>query len=432
MVTKHMKKILYGKQTHQALENFPFSIHRVHKKLIYAIVMIKKAAAQANEKAGKLSSAKTHVIVKACDEILKGKYDDQFVTPALQGGAGTSINMNVNEVIAALSKTHPNDDVNMSQSTNDVNPAALKITSIYLIMELLRNLDQLVITFEKKARQYKHVLKLGRTHWQDAVPTTFGEEMESYAAVLKSDRKRITEILAYFYDLGLGGTAIGNSVNAPKQYVTEVYARLKKMTGINLKPSFNFMSQTSSQSDFCHLSAVMTILCLDLSKIAGDIRFMASGPKGGIGEIKLQPLQPGSSIMPGKVNPVIPEVINQLYYLVNGKNETIHEAAHDSNLELGNMFPILADSLISILQLTSTGIQLFNEKCIKTMKVDEERCRELLEKSTAYATPLTLVLGYDIVSNIVKEALEKNKTIREVILEKKLVTEKEFDTIIKH
>lgn len=425
-----MKNHLYGKQTEQSLENFPFPYHKVSLDLIYGVTLVKKAAAIANEKAGGLVSDKAKAIVKACDEILKGKHDDQFVTCALQGGAGTSINMNVNEVIASLSNTHQNDDVNMSQSTNDVNPAALKITCITLIGQLLENLDQLINEFETKAKLYKHVIKLGRTHWQDAVPTTMGEEMKSYADVLRSDRKRIVDILKYFYEIGLGGTAIGNSINASKEYIKEVYKQLCQLTNYPIKQSNNFMPQTSSQSDFCHLSAVITILCLDLSKIAGDIRFMASGPKGGIGEIKLQPLQPGSSIMPGKVNPVMPEAINQLYYLVNGKNETIHEAAHDSNLELGNMFPILADSLISMLQLTATGIRLFNEKCIKTMKVDEERCRELLEKSTAYATLLTPVLGYDTVSVLVKEAINENKTIREKILEKKLMTEKEFNKII--
>ncbi len=425
------KSKIYGKQTEQAVENFPFPYHEVHLELVYGIIIVKKAAAIANEKSGRLSSLKSKAMQRACDDILKGKYDDQFVTCALQGGAGTSINMNVNEVIAHISKTHANDDVNMSQSTNDVNPAALKIVSIQLAKKLLSNLDALILTFEKRSKENKYVRKLGRTHWQDAVPTTMGEEMQSYADALKTDKKRIQDIMPYFYSLGLGGTAIGNSINASKKYIREIYEQIRQLTNYPIKPSDNFMPQTSSQSDFCHLSAVITILCLDLSKIAGDIRFMASGPKGGIGEIKLQPLQPGSSIMPGKVNPVIPEAINQLYYLVNGKNETIHEAAHDSNLELGNMFPILADSLITMLKLTITGLDLFNKKCIVTMEVDEKRCKELLEKSTAYSTLLTPVLGYDTVSALVKEAIKEGKTIREKILEEKLMTEGEFDRIIR-
>lgn len=435
------KRQYYGPQTKQALKNFPFPNHKVHLELIYAIVEIKKAAARANTKAGILDKQKAGAIAKACSEILKGKFDDQFVTISLQGGAGTSINMNVNEVIASRASeilhnkgqktvVHPNDHVNMSQSTNDVNPSALKITCLRLTDELETSLDYLISTFEQKTKEFKQVYKLGRTHLQDAVPTTLGEEFAAYASIIKRDKKRIQEAEKFLYGLGLGGTAIGNRINAPAEYIENVYKELKRITRLPLRQADNLMSQTGFQSDFCHLSSVVTILCLDLSKIATDLRILASGPKGGLAEITLGELQPGSSIMPGKVNPVIPESINQVYYFVLGKNQTIHQGARDSSLELALMFPIVADSIITSLKVVESAVRNFAERCISKVIANEKRCKELLERSTAYATLLTPRLGYDTVSTIVKEAVEENKTIREITLGRKLLTKKGFDEIV--
>jgi len=424
-------KILYGPQTKASLENFPFDYHTVMLEFVYAMVMIKKAAAVANFKAGKLDKKLSEKIVFACDEILKGKYDEQFVVSAHHGGAGTSVNMNVNEVIGTLAGAHPNDHVNSSQSTNDVNPSALKIASIKLTEKLLKSLNYLISVFNEKSKEYQDVRKLARTHIQDAVPTTLGAEFGSYRDILKRDKKRIENALTYFYELNLGGTAIGNSINAPKEYIKNVYPELQKVTGINnLVPADNLMSQTSSDTDFCFLSTTINILCLDISKMSIDFRFMASGPKGGIGEISFKELQPGSSIMPGKVNPVIAETMNQTYYLVSGKNLGIHQAAEASQLELGVMLPIIADSLITILKVVDTALKLFADRGIKNIVVNRERCLEHLEKSTAYSTLLTPRLGYDAVSKVVKESVATGRTMREIILEKKLLTEAELEKLL--
>lgn len=424
-------KVLYGPQTKASLENFPFDYHTVMLEFVYAMVMIKKAAAVANFKAGKLEKKLSEKIIFACDEILKGKYDEQFVVSAHHGGAGTSVNMNVNEVIGTLAGAHPNDHVNSSQSTNDVNPSALKIASIKLTEKLLKSLGYLISVFDEKSKEYRDVRKLARTHIQDAVPTTLGAEFGSYRDILKRDKKRIENALTYFYELNLGGTAIGNSINAPKEYIKNVYSELQKVTGINnLIPADNLMSQTSSDTDFCFLSTTINILCLDISKMSIDFRFMASGPKGGIGEISFKELQPGSSIMPGKVNPVIAETMNQTYYLVSGKNLSIHQAAEASQLELGVMLPIIADSLITILKVVETALKLFADRGIKNIVVNRERCLEHLEQSTAYSTLLTPRLGYDTVSKIVKESVKTGRTMRRIILEKKLLTEAELEKLL--
>jgi aspartate ammonia-lyase len=423
-----MKKILFGPQTKASVENFPFDYPLIHKEFVYAAAMIKKAAARANTKAGKVTKAQSERMQKACDEILTGKYDDQFVVPALHGGAGTSVHMNVNEVVAFLSDTHANDHVNASMSTNDVNPSALKIAAIKLTRTLLENTHYLIKQLDEKAKKHIKDQKLGRTHMQDAVPTTFGAEFGSYRDTIKRDRKRVEDALVYLYELNMGGTAIGDSTNAPKTYRDTVYKELRDITGIKeLKPLENLMSGTSSDTDFHFLSSAVTDLCTDLSKIATDFRFMSSGPRGSIGEIKFKKLQPGSSIMPGKVNPIICETMNQLYYQVAGRNLTIQLAAEGAHLELGVMLPAIVDALIVLLKIASTGVKLFADKGINMMVVNTERGKELLERSTAYSTLLTPRLGYDAVSQIVHEAIETNSTLREIIVKKKLLTNEEFD-----
>lgn len=431
--------IYFGEQTKQALQNFPFPLPNVDLDFIYAIVEVKKAAAIANKRAGSLDSVRFSAITKACNCILQGNYDSQFVTPALQGGAGTSINMNCNEVIATLAneflknrkeKVHANDHVNMSQSTNDVNPSALRICLYRLCNQLIKELEKLSVTLKKKARIYKKVSKLGRTHMQDAVPTTLGAELLAYKAVVDRDSKRLKQIQTLLVELNLGGTAIGNAINASKEYRKHVYQQLSFITGIKVKPLANLMAGTSCGGDFCELSGVITLIAINLSKIATDIRFMASGPKGGIGEITLEPLQPGSSIMPGKVNPVIPESINQISFFIQGKNHTVHLAVENASLELAVMFPVLSESLISSLKLLTAGVKVFNENCFTSLKANEINCRQHLEQSMAYATLLTPQLGYDVVSNAVKKAIASNKSLREVIVEDSLVSEKEFNSFL--
>jgi len=422
--------VLYQDQTKSALSNFPFTYHTVAKELIYAIVEIKKAAATANAADKGITQNQAQAIVQACDEILTGKYDDQFVTCALQGGAGTSINMNVNEVIATLANVHPLDQVNKSQSTNDVNPSGLKIACYRLITSLEHTLRVAATTMNARAIGWKDIPKLGRTHLQDAIPTTVGAEFASYAAIIERHNKRLSEIKPYMLELNLGGTAIGNALNASPKYRETAYTELEKITGIPVTPLSNLMSGTSSQTDFVALSHVLVSLYVDLSKIASDIRLMVSGPNGGFGELKLPALQKGSSIMPGKVNPVSAEMVNQTYYLLSGYATTIEHAAGGSQLELGIMFPILADTLISSLRLAQEVLDMFTKKCIAVLEVDKEHCLDHLNRSTAYATILTPLLGYDVVSDVVRKSIDNNKTIVDVLKEKNIFTE-EVKTLLK-
>lgn len=433
-------KVLYQDQTKRAHLNFPFPVHPVYIELIQAIAMVKQACAIANNRAGFLDKRIKDAIVKACKEIISGKHDEQFVISSLQGGAGTSINMNLNEVIATLATeflkgnvvVHPNDHVNMSQSTNDVNPTALKIACVFMTESLIKACNKLILALNSKSREFKNVHKLGRTHLQDAVPTTLGAEFNAYSSVISRDLKAIIDDRNYLLNLNLGGTAIGNRINASALYIKNVYPALRKVTGIvKLKMAGNLMAQTGFQSDFCHLSSSIMVLCTDLSKIAHDIRFMASGPKGGLAELKLEELQAGSSIMPGKVNPIMPESVNQLYYFVSGKHISILQAGESASLELAVMFPTVADAIISSLLVATSVISQFTDKCISTIEANKESCKLYLERSNAYATFLTPVLGYDVVSKLVKEALQKNLTLREIVVGNKYLTDKKFDEIVK-
>lgn len=430
----------YGPQTTQALQNFPFPLPRVSLHFIYAIVEVKRAASLANMLAGDLDELRHKAIIDACDDILRGTLDDQFVTPTLQGGAGTSINMNVNEVIAARAtenlksqghteEVHPNDHVNMSQSTNDVNPSALRICLVRLVHTLMTEMDKLEVVLAKRGLEQNDVHKLGRTHIQDAVPTTIGAEFQAYAAIIARDRKRLEAVLPNLYELNLGGTAIGNGINASAAYREAVYPELATATGFPVTPGANGMAGTSSTGDFCHLSSLVYGTAVNLSKIAADIRLLASGPKGGLGEITLEALQPGSSIMPGKVNPVAAESMNQISYFIAGKNLTVHLATENANLELAVMFPVLAESILSSIELLTAGITIFRERCIATLNVNKETCAHHLEQSMAFGTLFAPKYGYDFVSTCVKEAVAKGKTLREVMLATGKISEAQFTEI---
>jgi len=429
----------FGEETKKALKNFPFSTHPVKMEFILSIVKIKKAAAIANFKAGGLSQPIKNAIVKATDEILSGKLKDQFPLSSFQGGAGTAINMNVNEVLAGRAteilggKTlvHPNDHVNRSQSTNDVNPSAIKIAGYGLLLELDSALSGLIKTFGAKAKTFAKIFKLGRTHMQDAVPTTLGAEFEAYAEVLSQHQGQLANVRQLFRTLNLGGTAIGNGVNASAKYRSEVYAELNKITKEKFVPGRNLMAMTSGQTDFVIVSQAVTALTVYLSKIANDFKFMSSGPRGGIGEIVLPELQKGSSIMPGKVNPVLPETLNQLYFLVSGNNLTIEKAAEAAQMQLGVMLPVIADRLLESIQLTAESVRQFDRLCVAKVKADAKKCREHLESSTAFATYLTPKFGYDEISGIVKESVRTNTTIRKLVIGKKMMTDKEFNLFIK-
>lgn len=435
-IIDHMKQY-FGPQTSQALENFPFTLPSVSLDLIYAITEIKKASAIAHRAIGELDNSVAEAIVSACNEILAGKFDDQFPVSSLQGGAGTSINMNVNEVIASRAseiagkEIHPNDHVNKSQSTNDVNPTALRVVTIRHLNILTKELTELTKSIESKINEYGHVKKLARTHMQDAIPTTVGDEMGAWKATIERDVKRLSELTPYLLQVHLGGTAIGNGMNASIAFQKEIVVQLNKVLvdiDSDFTPASNFHSFTSTASDFVHVSALLTLLASDLSKIAHDIRFLSSGPRGGIGEYCLAPLQPGSSIMPGKVNPVIPELMNQIYYQVSGKHLAIQMANETSDLQLAVMFPTVADSLIFSLGTLIAGVGQFRAKCFDLLEIDQMRCQYHLENSTAYATLLTPILGYDVVSACVKEAVKTGKSVKEIVLERKLLTEQEIES----
>lgn len=421
-------KKYYGYQTELAIGNFPFdSYPRVDLDFIYAVCDIKEAGAMGHQAAGEINSEVAEAIINVCKQIKAGELNDQFLLPGLQGGAGTSIHMNVNEVVAGRASeiikdnggditVRPNDDVNLGQSTNDVGPSALKIVALRLAKNLLKTLDLAVNAFSKKAAEFKDIPKLGRTHLQDAVPTTLGEVFKSYRETIRRGRMRLEGVLPYLYELNLGGTAIGNSVNASSKYIKEDYIALRRVTGIShLKPAKNLMSQTSGQGDFLMLAQTLTAITLDFSKIANDLRLLSSGPSGGIAEIKLKGLQPGSSIMPGKINPVMPETVNQLYFLVSGNGLTVEHAVHAAQLELGVMVPIMADRIINSLKIADKVITAFVNECVLHIEADEQRCRELLEKSTAYATALTPILGYEKVSAMVKEARHRGSSLADLL-----------------
>ncbi len=445
-----MKKY-YGAETKKAIENFPFRrdkqyrVYRFHREFILALITVKKATARANVVAGSFSPLIGNAIVKACDAILKADgafLREQFPLPALMGGAGTSIHMNANEVIATMATeilkkarknivVHPNDHVNFGQSTNDVNPSALKVAAVHLLKKLGTTLDHLAGAFEKKAREYKDVVKLARTHLQDAVPITMGEEFGAYASLIRDHEGEVKRVMGLASTLHLGGTAVGNAINASPRYRSALYRELKKATGHPFRQARNMMAHTGSMSDLVQISQAITALTLDCSKIATDIRMMSSGPRGGFGEITLPELQKGSSIMPGKVNPIVPETVNVLYYIVSGNNLTVEHAAHGANLELAVMIPPVIDRLLQSLKITDDVLTIFADRCIARLVANKERCRELLEHSTAYSTFLTPKLGYEVMSVVVKETLASGKTLRETVVGKKLLTNKQFNAVVK-
>ncbi len=424
------------------MKNFPFTFRKTPIDFLHSIVEIKKAAAMAHAQVHELKANRADVIVKACNEILTGKFDDQFILPAFQGGAGTSNHMNVNEVIAGVATemihysgkkfaVHPNDHVNRSHSTNDVMPSALRITTIRRTKKLLATIRDLAKIFDKKAEQFKRIQKLGRTHMQDAAPVTLGSEFKSYSDSIKRGSERIDYALESLYELNLGGSAVGNSINASRAYIRKLYPQLRVITKLSLHPASNFMTLTSSNADFVALSQSLTGLGVDLARIAHDLRFLSSGPNGGIGELKLPELQPGSSIMPGKVNPIMPEAVTQLYCLVSGNNLTIELAAQAAQLEMAVFLPVITDRLLESIQLMDEMLTQFGKTCVAGITADKKRCKELLERSTAFAVCLCPKLGYEVVADAVKEAVKSGKTLRRVILEKKLLTNKQFNALVK-
>ena len=431
----------YGVQSLRAKENFPMTGRLMHPYMVDSLVVIKKAAAMANQRAGMLKPEIATAIIRSCDEILSGKLRDQFVVDPIQGGAGTSANMNANEVIANRATeilggkkgealVHPNDHVNMAQSTNDVFPSAGKLTALRLTEELLEAVDKLIASLDRKAAEYAHVLKLGRTQLQDAVPMYLGQEFKAHANALRRCSMRIFRSRNELFELNLGATAIGTSINASRGYLDCVVDILADLVGQPLKAADDMIDATQNPDSFSAISASIKNCALVMSKIANDMRLLSSGPCGGIEELILPARQHGSSIMPGKINPVIPEVVTQAAFLVAGNDVTISMAVEAGQLELNAFEPVMFYCLFESLQVLTNAADTFRIRCIDGIIADEEHCSQLLMQSMAIATALCPVIGYEKATSIVKIALKDHRTVVDVALEELSMPKETIEKIV--
>ncbi len=435
----------YGVQTLRALENFNISNVPLSffKELIKGLAMVKQASAMANCELGLLSVEKKNAIVEACQEIQAGLFDNQFVVDMVQGGAGTSTNMNANEVITnraleilghkkgEYQYLHPNDEVNMSQSTNDVYPTAVKIALILSDRKLVDALKYLIESFENKAKEFHLIIKMGRTQLQDAVPMTLGQEFEAYAANLTEEISRLEQNVNLFLEVNMGATAIGTGITADPDYSALCIKYLAQVSGLNVVPASNFIEATNDTGAFVMYSSAVKRLAVKLSKICNDLRLLSSGPRTGINEINLPPRQPGSSIMPGKVNPVIPEVVNQIAFMVFGNDLTVTFAAEAGQLELNVMEPIIVYSMFQSIEMMTKGMITLRDKCIDGITANADRCKDLVYHSIGIVTALLPVLGYETCSKLARDAMETGKGIYDLILEQKLLSKEELDELLK-
>lgn len=436
------KEAYYGIQTLRALENFPITGCRPHRKLVRALAMVKKAAALANMQVGKLDKKIAAAIVQAAEEIIAGQHLDQFVVDVIQGGAGTSLNMNANEVIANRAiellggergdykLVSPNSHVNMAQSTNDAFPTAVRIALLKLVHKLLAELKELQQALLAKAGEFDDVIKMGRTHLQDAVPIRLGQEFGAYACAIGRDIERIKEASAALYEVNMGATAVGTGLNASVEYINAVIEKLRKITGLPLTGTDNMVDATQNADTLAAFSATLKLLALNLSKVANDLRLMASGPRAGLSEINLPPVQPGSSIMPGKVNPVIPEVVNQVAFQVMGNDTTVSLAAQAGQFELNVMEPVMVFNIIQSLEILTNVCKVFRERCIVGITANRERCQDMVHRSLGIITALVPHLGYEGATELAREALEGGKTVLEIVSEKDLLSPEEMERLL--
>jgi len=432
----------YGIQTIRAAENFPITGQRIHPELIRAMAMVKKGAAIANMEIKRLLPSKGEAIVKAADEIIDGKWFDHFIVDPIQGGAGTSINMNTNEVIAnraleligkekgSYADISPNNHVNMAQSTNDSFPTAVHLATLTMIEKLLQTMQELKQAFERKAEEFDSVIKMGRTHLQDAVPIRLGQEFQAYARVLGRDIERLAATKKNLLHINMGATAVGTGLNADVRYIEHVAKVLAELSGFPIEPADHLVDATQNTDAYTEVSAALKICMMNMSKVANDIRLMASGPRAGLGELSLPARQPGSSIMPGKVNPVMCEVINQIAFQVIGNDHTICLASEAGQLELNVMEPVLVYNLLQSLEIMNNGFRVFREHCVEGIQANVERCREYVENSVGIITALNPHLGYEVVSRIAREAILTGKPVRELCLLYNVLTEEELNIIL--
>ena len=431
----------YGVQTSRGCKNFNITGIRMNDRFIKNIVKIKKAAAIVNGKAGSVAKDTAAAIVKACDEALSGKFDAEFVTDAIQGGAGTTVNMNVNEVIANRATEllggkkgqylcHPNDHVNCSQSTNDVIPTAGKMTVIEFAEDLKKSVLALIDSLENKAREFDDVIKMGRTQLEDAVPIRLGQEFEAYASGVKRSLRLLEKAVDEMRTVNIGGTAIGTAINVKKEYLDEIVPELNKETGYGLKQADDLIDATQNPDGFVFVSGTLKTLAVTLSKMCNDLRLLASGPKTGFEEIVLPAKQNGSSIMPGKVNPVIPEVVSQVAFAVIGNDTTITLAAEAGQLELNAFEPVMLYKIFESLHTLNNAVKTLTVNCIDGIQVNRERCEALVYESVGTVTALNPYIGYKKAAELAKEALKRNVRIKDLVLEKHLMNEATLEKIL--
>ena len=433
----------YGVQSMRAATNFQITHRPLHPVLIDSIVMVKKAAAITNEKSGKLDQQIAQAIIQACDEILNGNLRDQFIVDAIQGGAGTSANMNANEVIANraieilggtkgdYSIVHPNDHVNMSQSTNDVIPTAGKITVLKLLPQTIKELEKLEKAMKEKEAEFDDILKMGRTQLQDAVPMRLGQSFGAFAHVLKRDIKRLKNVMDEMKVLNIGATAIGTAINVDPYYLANISYELSKVAGISLKQADDLIDATQNLDGFVSVSGVLKTCAVDISKISNDLRLMSFGPRTGLSEINLPAKQNGSSIMPGKINPVIPEVVSQVAYLIIGHDYTITMAAEAGQLELNAFEPVLFHHLFESIDTLKEAAATLTKHCITGITANKGQCEEYIEKSVGISTALCPYIGYAKSAEIAKKSLKTGISVKELVLEEGLLKEEELKEILK-
>ncbi|MDO5017793.1 MAG: aspartate ammonia-lyase [Lagierella massiliensis] len=436
------KDAYYGVQTLRAKNNFHITGNKMHPLLIESLADVKKACAITNIKTKALDEEIGNAIIDACDDIIDGKYHDQFIVDPIQGGAGTSANMNANEVIAniALEKlnsikgnynlVHPNDHVNLSQSTNDVFPTSGKITAIKLLYKLKEELEELYKDLMVKSIEFKDIIKMGRTQLEDAVPTTLGKEFQAYSCAIKRDLKRIDYSIEELEYVNMGATAIGTGINATKAFIDNIVVELDKVCELNLKPSEDLVDGTQNLDCYAFVSGNLKTLAINLSKISNDLRLMNSGPRTGLSEIFLPAKQNGSSIMPGKVNPVIPEVVNQISFNVIGNDMTIAMACEGGQLELNAFEPIIFYNLFESIETLTNGINTFRTNAIKDLKANIENCRRHVDNSIGLITAANPYIGYEKSAKIAKEALRTGETVKSLLEKYELFDEEKIDDIL--
>jgi len=432
----------YGIQTLRAVDNFPITDVPVHPELLTALAQVKKAAARANGELSLLPKRIADAIAQAADEVAEGRFADQFLTDSIQGGAGTSINMNMNEVLAnrALEllghrkgdyfHCSPNNHVNMAQSTNDTIPTALRIAAYRMTRVLLEAMRALTESFARKEREFDDVIKMGRTHLQDAVPIRMGQEFGAYRRVLERDTTRISRAADNLLAINLGATAVGTGLNAKPAYIVQVAKLLAEDLGIPVRDADDLVDATQNTDAYTELSASLKVCVVNLSKMCNDIRLMASGPRTGLSEIQLPPRQPGSSIMPGKVNPVMAEVVNQVAFQVMGNDLTICMACEAGQFELNVMGPVIAFNLLQSLKVLRNAVDVFRRYALEGMEANRELCRDYVDRSFGIVTALNPHLGYETAARLVKDAAASGAPIRELILERNLLSPEEMNVIL--